>query len=271
MRFVFALILPVFLASCAFCAKIVHTSVYSEAMQQEIPTSFVFPDAYFANRTDRFPVVYGLNGYSANNTSMFYPALKAVIEEGADKFGFMFVVPDNGYDSWYLDRPGDNKMYETFVAKELVEYVDTRYRTIRDRDHRIICGASMGGHGALFLSRTYPEKYGIVGSFSGVVDLLWESASFREGPHNGNRPLEECRALLNVEKYKDKGFAIYQDIGFHDHLYKSNNAFHNKLVELNIPHVYVEREGKHDGPYWPEAWRTFLEFASNEIELREKK
>ena len=71
MRFVFALKLPVFLATCAFCAKIVHTSVYSEAMQQEIPTSFVFPDAYFANRTDRFPVVYGLNGYSANNTSMF--------------------------------------------------------------------------------------------------------------------------------------------------------------------------------------------------------
>ena len=270
MRYVFALVLAC-LASCAFAAKIVHTNVYSESMQKELPVSFVFPEDYYASRTDRFAVVYNLAGYGADVMSQFGKRRVAIYEHASDTYGFILVVPDNGGDSWYLDRPKDNKMYETFVAKELVDYVDMRYRTKADRDHRAICGGSMGGHGALFLARTYPEKYGIVDSFSGTVDLLWQSHSFKADKHAGTRPVDECRALVNVEKYKDKDFSLYQDIGIHDHLYDSNKAFHDKLVASGIPHVYVEREGHHNSAYWPEAWRTFFEFAANEIELREKR
>ncbi len=42
--------------------------------------------------------------------------------------------------------------YETFVASELVTWVDNKYKTIKNRTGRAITGLSMGGHGALYLA-----------------------------------------------------------------------------------------------------------------------
>jgi S-formylglutathione hydrolase FrmB len=39
--------------------------------------------------------------------------------------------------------------YETFITKDLISFVDTKYSTIKDRNGRAITGLSMGGHGAL--------------------------------------------------------------------------------------------------------------------------
>ena len=41
--------------------------------------------------------------------------------------------------------------WETFIAVELVKYIDDHYRTIPNRMSRGLTGHSMGGHGALTL------------------------------------------------------------------------------------------------------------------------
>ena len=61
----------------------------------------------------------------------------------------IWVYPDaytiyNG--SMYSSSPttGD---WETFITKDLVNYIDSHYRTIADRDSRGLAGHSMGGYG----------------------------------------------------------------------------------------------------------------------------
>lgn len=49
---------------------------------------------------------------------------------------------------------------EDYLAEDLVAWVDDSYRTLADRDHRLIVARSMGGHGAMRLTMRHPETFG---------------------------------------------------------------------------------------------------------------
>ncbi len=90
----------------------------------------------------------------------------------ADRYNVLIVCPD-GQNSWYLDSPVKPTVrYETFMTAELLPFVDKRYRTQPDRQHRAITGLSMGGHGALFLAMRHRDLYGQAGSLSGGSGLF---------------------------------------------------------------------------------------------------
>ncbi|MBP5739169.1 MAG: hypothetical protein J6X38_08850 [Abditibacteriota bacterium] len=249
----------------ADAAKIIHTEVYSKANKKKLPVAYVLPDAYETNRSERFTTMYALNGLNSD-TKIMFTFMEDIITGYCDKYNCIWVIPDNGMDSWYLDRPG--KMYETFCGKEIVEYTDKHYRTKADRLHRILVGGSMGGHGALLLACLNPDEFKIVGSLAGVVDLKTRP-SFLTIDFGKSKP-DSVSALSNILLFKKYGFALYQDIGFHDGLYDMNLAFHNKLKKEGIDHVYIEREGAHDYPYWREAWKGFLNFAFDTLAKPEK-
>ncbi|WP_164105866.1 alpha/beta hydrolase-fold protein, partial [Serratia marcescens] len=48
--------------------------------------------------------------------------------------------------SWYVNSPVTGN-WEDFLSRELVAWVDARYRTLASRDSRGIAGDRMGGHG----------------------------------------------------------------------------------------------------------------------------
>lgn len=249
--------------TCSNAAQIKHTKIYSKAMDKNIPLSLVIPQKYFTDKDARFPVLYTLNGLNSDNLAMFN-FMTDIMTEYVDKYNVIMAIPYNGMDSWYFDNPG--KMYETFTAKELVEYMDTTYRTKAERNYRIICGGSMGGHGALFISAHYPETYYIVGSLAAVADLTQYGTDWS----TGKRTLEDSNSLTSIDKFKKAEFALYVDIGVNDFLYDANKAFHQALLKEGVKHVYVEREGAHDNPYWVEAWKSFFNFMATELKKLEK-
>ncbi len=99
--------------------------------------------------------------------------------------------------------------YESFVARELVVYVDGHYRTLPKRESRAIAGHSMGGHGAMFLSIRHPDQFSVVVCLSGGVDLRpfpdnWDIAkrlgSLKEDP---DRWSAETEILLFTAARRD--------------------------------------------------------------------
>jgi S-formylglutathione hydrolase FrmB len=50
--------------------------------------------------------------------------------------------------------------FEQFVARDLVEYVDTHYRTIPNRLSRGLAGHSMGGYGTARIGMKHPDVFG---------------------------------------------------------------------------------------------------------------
>ena len=75
------------------------------------------------------------------------------------------------YEGFYGGSPwdarvdgGDYDFGEYFL--EMVEHIDTKYRTLTTRRHRATSGLSMGGFMSLFLNARYPEVIGSASSFN---------------------------------------------------------------------------------------------------------
>lgn len=118
----------------------------------------------------RYPVVFVLHGYLENPSWMtgMGPKLDTLVANGEAQ-NMILVFPDGNNllgGSQYLSSLtiGD---YESYIARELVAYVDANYRTIASREARGIAGCSMGGNGALHLAFTFPDVFGTAAGVSG--------------------------------------------------------------------------------------------------------
>jgi S-formylglutathione hydrolase FrmB len=167
----------------------------------------------------------------------------------------MIVCPEGG-NSWYFDSPVDSTMkFETYISKEVPEYIDAHYNTIKDRKERAITGLSMGGHGALFLAFRHSDRFGACGSISGGVNLNSSHNKFDIEKRIGDTVRYSSNwtnysVMKVVEHYPKDSLAIIFDCGVSDFFYPDNRALHEKMLRLNIPHDYIERPGKHEWPYW---------------------
>jgi hypothetical protein len=82
--------------------------------------------------------------------------------------------------SQFLDSPGTGN-YLTYLCDEVVPWVDRRYQTIADRDHRGLQGKSSGGYGAMVVPMLRPDVWGGLATHAG--DALFETCylpEFRE-------------------------------------------------------------------------------------------
>ncbi len=127
---------------------------------------FVFlPPGYAVNKTRRYPVVYALHGYSIGaeqwTREIHVPqTIEGAFARGAQEM--IVVVPDsktvhNGSMYSSSVTVGD---FEYFIARDLVAYIDTHYRTIPSRTSRGLVGHSMGGYGASRIGMRHPEVFG---------------------------------------------------------------------------------------------------------------
>ncbi len=71
------------------------------------------------------------------------------------------VIPDADQTCHYTDSPVKGG-WGSFIARDLVDYVDRNYRTIASPSARALLGHSMGGHGAIKLAMTHPGIFGSV-------------------------------------------------------------------------------------------------------------
>ncbi len=230
--------------------------VHSQAMNQDIPTLIITPEGYDTAAAP-LPVVYLLHGYSGNYTDWLSKA--PVITELADHYQVLIVCPDGGYNSWYLNSPLDpSSQYETHVAREVVDYVDAHYNTVRQANGRAITGLSMGGHGALFLAIRHPDIFGAAGSMSGGVKLThdihrWEIA-LKLGRYEEHPLRWDSLSVVNMaDTLRHTALPMIIDCGTDDFFLVVNRELHQTLLDKNIPHDYTERPGSHNWDYWNNA------------------
>ena len=266
MKFKRTMFLSLIAACCygnSFAAKTDTVSTYSHAMQKTIPAIVLTPDNYSLNR--KYPVVYLLHGYSGDYTGWMNIS-GDYIRKIVDAENIIIVLPDGGYSSWYYDHPTDKEwQYETYIAAELIRWIDQRYATIQSPKGRGITGLSMGGHGALFLAFKHPDVFGIAGSMSGGVDIRpfpfnWDLPK-RLGSYAKNPENWEKNTVINLtDLLAPDTLKIIIDCGTEDFFYAVNENLHQKLLKNNIPHEFISRPGKHDSAYWSNALKYQLLF-----------
>lgn len=123
------------------------------------------PPSYEKQKSRRYPVVYALHGYSIGaeqwSKEIHVPqTIEGAFAQGANEM--IVVLPDsktihNGSMYSSSVTTGD---FENFIAREVVAYVDSHYRTIPNRLSRGLVGHSMGGYGATRIGMKHSEVFG---------------------------------------------------------------------------------------------------------------
>ena len=169
----------------------------------EQPVRVYLPPTYRTNAARRYPVLYLLQGYMGKPSEWTdgYQGMKldqtmdSLIGAGAREM--IVVVPNgrNGYfGSFYLNSPVTGN-WEDYLTRDLVSFIDGRYRTLAQAESRGIAGHSMGGYGALSLAMRHPDVYGATYGLSpccigllgdlGATNPAWRKAI---GFASGSRP-----------------------------------------------------------------------------------
>lgn len=252
----------------------------SKLMSREMPYRVILPPNY--NQKDektRYPVLYllhGLTGHFDNWSS------KTKIAEYARKYRFIIIMPE-GNDGWYSDSatvPDDK--YESHLIQEFIPEIDRKFRTVAGREGRIIAGLSMGGYGSLKFGLKYPEKFVLVGSFSGalmapsltakMLGTGWKALTdsivgvYGEDDSQTRKDNDIYKIVREITPEKAKMLPfLYVDCGTEDGLIQANREFSTLLIEKKIPHEFRQLPGKHDWKFWDSQVAEFLDVAGKFI------
>ena len=221
------------------------------------------PPGYDSSGRTRYPVLYLQHGAGENETSWSNQGHEQFIMDNliaAGKAKPMIIVNENGVmanltppaprpqpSAGAPARPGrsmmDNRFteFEAIVSKDLVPYIDGRFRTIADADHRAIAGLSMGGAQALRIGVNHLDLFRYVGLFSPAVGNL-DPATDYDGRFKDAAALNGKLRLLWI------------GIGVDDSLHPGVRTSHENLEKAGVKHVWVETPGGH---VWT-VWRKYL-------------
>lgn len=277
-------------------------SFYAAALGVRKRFVVYLPPSYARESRRRFPVAYFLHGRTGNESDWVARGDVDAVADSVFAAGLaemILVMPDGDNSFWSnwarsVDVgtcAGDSLLeeaaatfcvrssrYGDYVARNLVAWVDSAFRTQADRGHRVIAGLSMGGTGALVLALTYPDVFSAAASLSGVA------APRYLGPHpyraparyvesieawerDLGRPLplwrarwgedstlwwrhDPARAARRLRRAGGPMPAIRLDVGVDDPYIDQNRALSDDLTALGIAHELLERPGGHVWAYW---------------------
>ena len=244
-----------------FANSVDTVNIFSPSMNKYVENVIITPNDY--DQQTSFPVVYLLHGYGGNHKT--WMQISPELPDLATQYGIIIVCP-NGKNSWYWDSPTDPSMkYETFIAKELIAYIDNNYKTVKDKKGRAITGLSMGGHGGLWLGFRHTKTFGACGSTSGGVDIRpfptnWEMNKIL-GSYRENKERWNTHTVINqLHRIQSEAPAIIIDCGTADFFYEVNEKLHQKLLYNQIQHDYIVRPGEHNNAYWKNSIKYQLLF-----------
>ena len=107
----------------------------------------------------------------------------------------IIVMPDAesaGFGFCFYTNSVLNGNFEDFIATDLVNFIDDRYKTLANNTGRAVIGHSQGGYGAIKLGMKHPDVFGVVAAHS--PPLVFEGfkaffpAIIAENPDGMNGP-----------------------------------------------------------------------------------
>jgi S-formylglutathione hydrolase FrmB len=238
----------------------------SAAAGTRVSFHIYLPPAYYAEPARRFPVLYWLHGSGGGLAGISPMARRFDAAIAAGRVPPFLVVFPNGmeHSMWVDSRDGRIPM-ETVVVKDLIAHVDATFRTQADRNGRAIEGFSMGGYGAARFAFKFTALFASV-SMLGAGPMQSEFTADVGPPalaqtrirvlntaYGGDQEYFKANspwllAEVNAQALR-AGSLIRQAIGTFDRTLPANREFHERLMDLAVPHTYLEVPGvSHDPP-----------------------
>lgn len=160
---------PSIKTSATFTPNVFYTTFVAPSLNSSLirndttqPYFAILPSSYNSSNNS-YPVIYFLHGYgtSLHKDSGFWKLFPT-----DEYLGESILVLGHGSHSLlqganFVNSPITGN-WEDFIVYDLVNYTDTHFRTVPDRNFRGIAGYSMGGQGALSIAMKHPDVFGAV-------------------------------------------------------------------------------------------------------------
>lgn len=212
------------------------------------------PPGYDADPMARYPVLYLQHGAGESERAWTEQGRLAVILDNllaAGKARPLLVVMENGYATApgqphvVLPNPQQDRFAE-LVVNDLVPFIDRKFRTRAERDHRAIAGLSMGGGQALRTGLKHLDRFAWIGSFSGAL----RDFDVEQGYGGALRDAQAVNARLRL---------LWLGCGTDEEgLYQLNKKIHEILTRHGIRHVWHEGPGAHEWQVWRQHLAEFV-------------
>jgi len=196
-------------AQGAGASQVMGESFTSETLAREYQYNIYLPAGYEESE-QAYPVIYLLHGRGDTMAAWLNArsTLDTLIAEGEVPpiIAVMPDMPSSDRASYYVDSAYAGILYraepvETAFFNDLIPHIDSSYRTLTDRQSRMIGGYSMGGYGAIRYTLAHPEMFmgAIILSPAVYTPLPPADSSTREfGAFGGESTLFEDDIYTNL-------------------------------------------------------------------------
>lgn len=217
------------------------------------------PADYYTSGKD-YPVFYLLHGARGYETSWIrfgevYHSADSLWKNGLASECIIVMPNLNQYNS---DRDYDGGRFkdafesilevdgvaECAFVNDVVNLVDSLYRTVPDKKHRAIAGLSIGGYQSIFFGANYPDLFGYIGAMSPYMWSIGHPSRYRWKFYH------RLHGKLKKE-FEDPPYGYYLYAGKMDMMRPATYDYHKYMTKKGYAHTYQLYPGSHD---WPLGW-----------------
>jgi enterochelin esterase-like enzyme len=249
-------------------------SIASPALGGRKQEVYVYlPSGYAQHPKRRYPVLYLLHGFPGRPLAFIDTVQMGVVDDSLTarhKAQPLILVMPFGSTGTFTDEewangatPGNG--WATFVARDVVHYVDANYRTIATARGRAIGGLSEGGYGAINIALRHPNEFHVVESWSGyerparIPQIYGRKLQLRAR----NDPMARLASVARELRLRGTYFWLYS--GTRDHFRFQNATFARALASAGIAHRYFQVFGGHNWAIWRDQARAAYTAAAGRL------
>ncbi|MBE6427720.1 MAG: hypothetical protein E7028_03900 [Planctomycetaceae bacterium] len=253
----------------------------SEILGRDMTFNVYLPNGYLTGGFD-YPVLYLLHGGGDVGDAWLRKGdLKRIADDWfKDRARKAIIVMPYCEDGrWRNDFEGKNR-YEEYFIKELIPYVESRFRCRKGREDRAVSGLSRGGYGALLYALRHPDLFGTCFAMSPSIRphdfvcsmpeeefLKLYRTCVRPNHQEGELRLtpfflehDILTMVSKVPEERKRAVRIFIDCGDDDHLVSGSLLLHLEMLKYGIPHELRVRDGAHNWKYWKDSLPMALDF-----------
>ena len=222
------------------------------------PIDVYLPPGYASHPTRRYPVLYLLHGVPGRPGAFLATVRAGVVEDelvARHRMRPMILVMPFGSTGSFTDEEWANGVsansdWETFLARDVVNAIDQRYRTIRSGSWRALAGLSEGGNGAFNIGLHHPGEFRVLESWSGYerADDLGSVFGHQQALLRANSPSSTLGAAAAALRRAHTYLWFYS--GTSDHFRNQNAAFAQQLAQAGLAHRFYGVRGGHNWALW---------------------
>ncbi|MFA6541862.1 MAG: alpha/beta hydrolase-fold protein [Bacteroidota bacterium] len=241
---------------------VVEDSLYAPSIKGYSKFYAILPDSYTVTQ-ERYTTIYLLHGFGGDYTN--WVKLTDLVRD-LRLYHYIVICPD-AKNSWYTNSVTiKNADYEDLIIKDIIPFVDKKYRTKPTKFSRAVAGLSMGGYGAAKFGIKYPTMFFFAGCLSPAIQFpagLEDSAIVARRSKESNESVREMFGASRNERWNENDvFALlekssarslpyfYLSVGSNDgipEIIDLTHSFAGALRKKKVPFEMHEVPGEH---YW---------------------